>query len=1026
MSLFFILACVDPMPAGRGAPSQSYTAPAQRDLGLEIYNYIEREASYHPTLSKTRVGAVQTMREEIIVAVNRLVPPDDIPNFESYLRALLPLQDSGMMPSLTRSLALTLKDAAQEREVMQALYFLLLRVGLSPPLLQGQASLLRRALTFPKIREMLEQMIAWARIRDGLADNGIDPAPGEEQHLARLLKALGEWLVRTQPSKETKGTSLLNDLLLVEDPALALPSVGRRCAVRVDLEGKPIPTEHADNIPEDKRPTPFGDRGDDGRGSCGEAVTPAGAPLYDTRDLSQTVLASILTDTRDILLRELPLKQKGVPFPFNLTVGVRPLLEPLQGDAYTEKSPLVRILRTGFASLLGRDLNQVVQAIAQITDKHEGDFAQLIATFEEIGKIVLRYPVDVRLESSFLEDILPIFQEIIATPGFFDDLLLALQTPGLTAKLKRAIVNLSRFKGSLKQEDYLHYKQTGSTDRIFKTPTDFKSPDVEGNRSHFQRVLHLLADVNQHSYVSKLEGPGNVDLPFFEMRIDNLTLFYIRSVIGKASIWEIIYVNGQPIEDGFIKDQLRDSLPAMGLSENPDPEQLGLFLNRELVFEDVPLIAGLKLTIKMKPIIGKEGYELRFHQGDALLAGLASGLIAADGGSLKPIAEVFAKYNKLSRVLDLLGILHRHWGSDANQQKTKDGKLVYPAPRTNLRSIEGVLLDAIQETQFLEQLEKWSRILQQLTLSNQPNAPKAIGHFQSYLAFLLGRPSTPLDQTLVGRLWRDLTEVTKAFEGEARKEARDAWLGAIGVFYELLFQIEGTGEQARFKNRRAPVVLKKALDYLSRHIEDLNNKGQWGPFLKRTEDWIVELLIDPLIPAALDFFDAFTQERHLLEISTDFLVHMLPKPQEEPQAFGELLNLAAELLSPLPNSIRVPIARFLGRTLLTRREIIARTLGFLHAALPLDQKSAFLQLIKNAAVAHPLRNSYTITVFPSLFSTINRVEPGSPRFLEVEDLQRILHVVADFIESPNDQSAYGLRKFYEVVRMRNGRPTPSK
>lgn len=1009
------------MPDGRGAPSQPYTPPAQRDLGLEIYKYIEREASYHPTLSAQRVKAVQAMREEIIVAINKIVPPAMVADLEAFLRALLPLHDNDTMPALTRVLALTMTDALQDQALMEAVYLLLLRVGLSPPLLKGQASILRRVVSFPKIRELMEKGVAFLRARDGLADNGVTPAPGEDRHLARLLETAGDWLSRTNNSRETQGTSLIADLLLQEDPGLSHQNLGKRCVLRIDLEGNPIRTQEGAGL--SNPPTPFGPRNTDGRGLCGEALA-NGKPVYDTRDLSQTVLGSMLGDTGSLLLRDLPLKDNRIPFPFNLTVGIRPLLEPLdaQRQAYSDKSPIIRTLRTGFAALLGQNLDKVVQAVAQITRKHESDFAQLLALLEQVSKIADRHTVNVRLESSLFEDILPIFQEIIDTPGFFDDLLLALQTPGLVPQVKRAFVNLLEYKGTVTPQDYENFKNTGKDSAVFKDRVDFKSADIEGNRSHFQRVLHLLADVNKHSYLSKLEGPGNVDLPFFEMRIDNLALFYLRALIGKASIWEIVYVNGNPIEEGFIKDQLRQSLPAMGLAEAPDPEQLGLFLNRDLVFENVPLVAGLKLTIKMKPIIGKEGYEVRNWQGDALLSGLASGLIGKDGGALKPIAQVFHKYNKLERFLDLLGVLHRHWGSNSNQHQTKDGKPVYPQPRTNLRSIEPVLLDATKETQILEHLEKWSAILQKLPISDAQGAPKAITFFQSYLAFLIGKPKSTIRNTIAGRLWDDLTEMAKALDGDAKQTARDAWLGAIHALYDLILQTEGEGPTARFKNRRAPIVLIKLLDYAAQYIDKQNKAGQWGPFLKRTEDTLVELLTDPMIPAALDLFEAFTQERPLLQLATDLLVHLLPKPEEDPQSFGEILAMAAELLTPVPDKIRVPIARYLGRILQTRQEIVARTLGFLHASLPLDQKGTLLEIIKNAAVAHPLRDSYNIGVFPSLFSTVNRFSPGSPAPLDVQDLRNILLVVANFVETPNDQTAYGLKQFYNVVRMRKGPP----
>jgi hypothetical protein len=1007
------------MPDGRGAPSNTTPTDQPRDFGVEVYRLIKREAAIHPTQSQQRVSGVEQLNEKWNVpqTINAIVPADQLGALEQWMRKLLGFYDDGTLSGLTQRGALVLKEAADTPALLRALTLAAQREGMIPALRQGEGGFLLRILDFPKQRDLLQQVANWWLKHDGFSDDGTLNAPSENAVLAAFFRAAAKKLGDLVPSERKESPSFLYDALLLEDTRLDL-KVGKRCAVLVDSQGTPTLTAAGKAYQQTGQPLPPPFPAPPFRvGNCGEALDTNGKRIYDTRTLDQTVMGSLLRVGRELIVRDLPLKSGQLPFPFNVPVGLRPLLGPIAPTgSYAKDSPILQALTASLTLLKGPKLYDLVAWLGRITEKEEAQLAATLSLFKQLESIANKHKASINGNNKLLEELLPFMQELVATPGMLKDLLTAMQTPGLADKLKQGTLLLLKYKKSkITADEYQRFKQ-GQKDAIFGTRVDHGLPDRKGNLSLFQRLVHMMHDFNRLPYKSKIKALGGIDIPFIEMRVDNLALMYLKAVIGKLSIWEAIYVNGKPIEDGILKTQLTNSLPDLGLSEKPTPEELAVFVNRDLTFKQVPLLGTIKVDLTLDPIRCKEGYTVREHHSDVLLAGLASGLVGNDGGALKPIAQVFDKYNKLPRMLDLIAVLHKHWGTAANDETTKAGVPTYKQPTTNIRTAEPIVIDALEQTDILTRLDAFSGILLTTKLSDAADAPLGLPTLQRYLSFALGAPDVPLAKTPIGPLVDALKTMYDTLQLPEHAKARTAWESGMDALVDLLLQVEGTGAQARFKNRRAPIVLTRLLSFASERIKQKDLAGQWAPELSRLQTTVEDLLTDPIVPSTLDLLDSLVNDRVLLDLTTQLLVHALPNHEQKPAQFGEFLLLANALLAPGPEDIAIPIARFAGTFLQKYQPLMTQTAYFLKRAIPTDTNDLFTALIRRSIVTHANQNTMRVALFPALMTTMYRHQPGQTTSPEAKDFQKIFQSLATYL-TDNER---GLEKLYDVIRKRNG------
>src|SRR5688572_2501424 len=205
-------------------------------------------------------------------------------------------------------------------------------------------------------------------------------------------------------------------------------------------------------------------------------------------------------------------------------------------------------------------------------------------------------------------------RRVLREPGLAEDMLEALKDP-VFDNLSASTSLLLRHKKDLITEADV----AGGT--VFSIPVDRGRPDVRGNQSLQQRMLHLMFDTREARY-----EPEFIGIPLgFIFQIDDLAEFYVLSIIGEAEVPSLV-------------------ASLTGLSTTPTPEELALFLNQDQDFGNP---------------VGHEGVDVKDNDGDTLFALTASGL----DDVLRPLVRVFYDHGQLDLLLDLFDILHLHWAT---------------------------------------------------------------------------------------------------------------------------------------------------------------------------------------------------------------------------------------------------------------------------------------------------------------------------------------------------------------------------
>src|SRR5262249_18936359 len=135
--------------------------------------------------------------------------------------------------------------------------------------------------------------------------------------------------------------------------------------------------------------------------------------------------------------------------------------------------------------------------------------------------------------TALYDDLIPVVNEILATPGLAEDLLTALENP-VTRNLS------DRFRDFMAYKDQLDYDpDTQGIVGSLGTPVDRTRPDSDWNRSLMQRLLHLIADASGVTVCNKQDAVirdpiiGLVLATYNEcelLQINDLAVFYAQSI----------------------------------------------------------------------------------------------------------------------------------------------------------------------------------------------------------------------------------------------------------------------------------------------------------------------------------------------------------------------------------------------------------------------------------------------------------------------------------------------------------------
>ncbi|MBZ4418445.1 hypothetical protein [Myxococcus sp. RHSTA-1-4] len=469
-----------------------------------------------------------------------------------------------------------------------------------------------------------------------------------ESPRAPLLVTRDDLARRDVVSRPRTGAELLSTLLLTEagpapsgPPVLAVRRDGRGVAA-VASPGLPFADANADGLPDVDAlgrfirgstapvPTPFPVPGlvDTAERDAGGRVRagPDNAPLYAYVDARHTLLGQVLSEVRPMLAVDGTHPRSTVA---ELLDGLPVLLGPRDGAATrtrdyppvtvaydgfrADEAPLLDLVHAG-AQVLGQpSADDTLALLRTLAADHPGEVARLVGLLRFLSRTADAHPeAELKAGNTLRDDLLDVAVEIAREPGLLEDVLKALARPE-SQGLGQALAS------HMEHRDAITYDRNALNGPALnastgehgnpRTPVDRTQPDAGANRSMLQRFLNVVHDANGVTYCNKANAVvhargvdliGDIDLPLFGgtyrecevFKIDNMAVFYLQSIVGKARLYlrPSILRNGVLGIGATTVSVLEQSsgitgfwTPGNSRDFRPKPE----WINRTLVFDQV-------------------------------------------------------------------------------------------------------------------------------------------------------------------------------------------------------------------------------------------------------------------------------------------------------------------------------------------------------------------------------------------------------------------------------------------------------
>lgn len=307
------------------------------------------------------------------------------------------------------------------------------------------------------------------------------------------------------------------------------------------------------------------------RDADGRALSePGGAPLYSYVDARRTLLGQVLAEARPLMLPDDTHPRStvnelldGMPVVLGARDGAKsstheyPPVAVAYDAFHTDASPALDLLHVG-AQVLGHPSadDTLVLGRALVTD-HSGDVARLVSLLRSVLRSADAHPEAVLKPGTTLrDDLVDAVVAISREPGLLEDILKALAKPE-SAGLGPAFASFMEHRDRI---DYDRNALNGPPKNFTtgdngnpRTPVDRTQPDAGLNRSLMQRFLNIVHDANGVALCNKAGAVvhsktpplwTNLDLPGLGgtykecevFKIDNMAVFYLQSIVGKAEL----------------------------------------------------------------------------------------------------------------------------------------------------------------------------------------------------------------------------------------------------------------------------------------------------------------------------------------------------------------------------------------------------------------------------------------------------------------------------------------------------------
>lgn len=830
----------------------------------------------------------------------------------------------------------------------------------------------------------------------------------------------------------------------------------------------------------------------------------SGGPAYNYLDFEGTVLAALLRE-------QVVLANPAHDDLFGLVHGAGGLLGQRLGRTKELKGAsgaTTKLQYAGFdlarSSLLdlahaylqilgapkSRDL---LLATRTLLDTHEDPTSRALGAIFDVNdraKKPLYAQAKIPATSTLYDELADIIARVLRVPGLAGHLLDALTDKhvlGLAPMIGRLFANNDRF---------VLNQVTQAVSGSFGGTPDRGKPDSDWNRSVMQRLMHLIHDANGVQFCNKQGASVRVlGLPLLNydkckmFRIDDLGLFFALTIVdhsitddksrpetrNEASFRERI-VDGTMrglISDGGLGDSFIQGLVGIeGFTRFPTPQAAA----RSLFLDTAHQSDFMKNSID--PVQCSDGDTFIDAHSDTLfaweqpMAGNPSGF-AGDNfyDAVRPLLNAFAmhdecvgpggpldcskKRNAVKIFLDLVAVLHDHWGSARSTVggqtfQSMDPKGKRYATGDGAVSYETLLADVMGASDLVPSIIALAPTLNTMTLDGKPGSDKArpvlleaaryvfdplvtpmgLAYRDGKTATVMSDGRTPVARATPYYLIADANAAKRAQLAAASPERQGAWRAATSNLVDELLTVEATGmgpaATRRLKNRRLHGVTLALIDFLRDRLDAHVKAGDADRWIQKqlTAD-LTSALDGPILAGLIDLVGKIESAPDTIKPIYGLLQALAG---EDPKSvdganFPLLLSAAGDLLQLFLDDTEVtPIARAAGIAVDPDR--LAPTLQLLKRARDIDpnrpepgdttRHTTLVTVLRNFFQPPAHGQAQPISDLGDALSELHRAVPGAGTALDAEDYRLMLRETRTFFIDEQR----GFMRFVRVVQNR--------